>query len=225
MTEPARNILLAVTGMSPQVVTETLWALATDKDEPFIPDAIHILTTAKGREKAIKGLLVDGHLEALKKDWPQLAKVKFDESCIHVFRRKQEDGGDEIEDITTEEENFCIADTILEHMRQFTKDEHCRALHVSLAGGYKQMSFYMGYIFSLLPARKTLSLMCWLTTHLIILAPIFISYQKSTAPSRLSATKMESQQRKKILKKRSSPSSPPLSCGCRRFHRKIKKAC
>ncbi|MBO7411188.1 MAG: TIGR02584 family CRISPR-associated protein [Ottowia sp.] len=139
-----RSVLLAVTGMSPQVVTETLYALAIEEN-PFIPDEVHIITTVKGREKAIAGLLGDKQLEKLKKDYPLLAQVKFDESCIHVFHDAD---GEEIEEINTEEENFHVADTILERVRQFTRSD-CSVLHVSLAGGYKQMSFYMGYIFSL----------------------------------------------------------------------------
>ena len=32
-----RRILLAVTGLSPQIVTETLYALAVGNNEPFVP--------------------------------------------------------------------------------------------------------------------------------------------------------------------------------------------
>ena len=145
-TPRPRSILLAVTGMSPQVVTETLYALATDEKVPFIPDEVHIITTAKGREKAILGILEGQQLEKLKKDYPQLRLLKFDETHIHVFH---DGAGVELENINTLEGNFHAADTMLEYVRQFTNDEECSALHVSIAGGYKQMSFYMGYIFSL----------------------------------------------------------------------------
>ena len=49
------NILLAVTGLSPQVVTETVWALAHE-DPPWIPDAVQLLTTCAGRLAAEAGL-------------------------------------------------------------------------------------------------------------------------------------------------------------------------
>jgi len=58
MTEPTRNrkephehprrILLMVTGRTPQVVTETLYALSVKRDPPFIPTEVHLVTTAEG---------------------------------------------------------------------------------------------------------------------------------------------------------------------------------
>jgi CRISPR-associated protein (TIGR02584 family) len=46
-----------VTGLTPQVVTETLYALAVQRQPPFIPTEIHLLTTAEGAEEARLGLL------------------------------------------------------------------------------------------------------------------------------------------------------------------------
>ena len=44
-----KRILLVVTGMSPQIVTETLWALAVaQRDTPFVPTEIHVLSTREG---------------------------------------------------------------------------------------------------------------------------------------------------------------------------------
>ena len=42
-----RKILLSVTGMSPAVVTETLYALVTEKN--FIPTEIQVITTEQGK--------------------------------------------------------------------------------------------------------------------------------------------------------------------------------
>jgi len=36
----ARRILLAVSGLSPQIVTETLYALAADEFAPFVPTEV-----------------------------------------------------------------------------------------------------------------------------------------------------------------------------------------
>ncbi len=43
----SKNILLVVTGMTPQIITETVWALACDplNDAPWVPDEIHVLST------------------------------------------------------------------------------------------------------------------------------------------------------------------------------------
>ena len=50
-----RRILLAVTGLSPQIVTETLYALAVAPEpgaRAFVPSEIHLVTTRSGAEKA-----------------------------------------------------------------------------------------------------------------------------------------------------------------------------
>src|ERR1035437_8468964 len=51
------TILLAVTGMSPAVLTETVWALAQEK-EPVIPDRIVVITTISGRQAIERELLM-----------------------------------------------------------------------------------------------------------------------------------------------------------------------
>ena len=43
-----KNILLAVTGLSPQVITETLYAL--HQSGRYV-DAIHVITTLDGKKK------------------------------------------------------------------------------------------------------------------------------------------------------------------------------
>lgn len=57
---PVRRILLVVTGLTPQVVTETLYALAcapADGGEAWIPDEVHLVTTSTGAENARLTLL------------------------------------------------------------------------------------------------------------------------------------------------------------------------
>ena len=53
-----RRILVAVTGLSPQIVTETLYALAVaPTTNAFIPTEMHLITTRSGAEKARLALL------------------------------------------------------------------------------------------------------------------------------------------------------------------------
>ena len=52
-----RRILIAVTGLSPQIVTETVFALATRQPDPWIPHQIVLITTARGAENARLQLL------------------------------------------------------------------------------------------------------------------------------------------------------------------------
>ena len=55
-----RKILLAVTGLSPQIVTETLYALAVGQDTPWVPDEIHLITSCEGADRARLSLLDPG---------------------------------------------------------------------------------------------------------------------------------------------------------------------
>ena len=52
-----RRVLLAVCGLSPQIVTETLYALAADAHAPFIPTEVHLITTQEGARRADLSLL------------------------------------------------------------------------------------------------------------------------------------------------------------------------
>lgn len=42
-----RRVLFSVLGLSPQILTETLYALMKS-DESFVPTEVHVLTTTKG---------------------------------------------------------------------------------------------------------------------------------------------------------------------------------
>jgi CRISPR-associated protein (TIGR02584 family) len=52
----SKNILLLVTGGTPQIITETIWALACDPqhNEQWIPDEVHIISTRYGLNKSKK---------------------------------------------------------------------------------------------------------------------------------------------------------------------------
>ena len=50
-----RRILLAVTGLSPQILTETLYALGVvpgKGNTPFVPTEVHLITTTQGADLA-----------------------------------------------------------------------------------------------------------------------------------------------------------------------------
>jgi CRISPR-associated protein (TIGR02584 family) len=142
-----RRVLLAVTGLSPQVVTETLYALARSMKPAFIPTEVHLLTTAEGRERARLTLLSSdpGWFHRLRKDY-KLPEMDFGEQNIRALATSD---GKLIGDIRTRQENERLADSLTETIREFTADPGC-ALHVSIAGGRKTMGFYAGYALSLL---------------------------------------------------------------------------
>ncbi|MBN8454031.1 CRISPR-associated ring nuclease Csm6 [Accumulibacter sp.] len=142
-----RRVLVAVTGLSPQIVTETLYALAIAAEgTPFVPTEIHLITTRSGAEKARLALLSDdpGWFHQLCHDY-ELPPIRFAADTIHVLR--DGDGG-ALEDIRSLDDNRHAADGITELVRAFTADPDC-ALHVSIAGGRKTMGFFLGYALSL----------------------------------------------------------------------------
>lgn len=149
MTFP-RRILLAATGLSPQILTETLYALGVTPGEgiaPFIPTEVHLITTTQGADIARTSLLHPdgGAFHALLADYPQLSHPTFNESNIHIIK----DAADQpLADIRSPEENAQAADSITKLMSMLTRDGAAQ-LHVSIAGGRKTMGFYLGYAFSL----------------------------------------------------------------------------
>lgn len=149
-----KKILLSVTGMSPAVVTETLYALVTEKG--FIPDEIQVITTLQGRNQVLKTLCgieggrkeKKGALEEFIEDYGKqygIEQIHFDESCIHII---EDENGEQLADIRSPQENNLAADKIVSLVGKLCSDEN-NQLHVSIAGGRKTMGFFMGYALSL----------------------------------------------------------------------------
>ena len=149
-----KRILLSVTGMSPAVVTETLYALVTEKG--FIPTKIQVITTEQGKNKLLEALLGieggrkerKGALQEFIEDYGEkygFSSIHFDESCIHIIT---DECGQNLPDIRTPEENEHAANSIVQLVGNLCQDEEMQ-LHVSIAGGRKTMGFFMGYALSL----------------------------------------------------------------------------
>ncbi|MFN3611721.1 CRISPR-associated ring nuclease Csm6 [Tepidimonas sp.] len=145
---PLRRILLVVTGLSPQVVTETLYALAVGADAAsrWIPTEIHLITTTRGADNARLQLLhpVSGWFHRLRQDY-ELPAIQFDESFIHLIERAD---GSALDDIRDDDDNRIAADTIAGWVRRLTQDPDS-AVHASIAGGRKTMGFFLGHAMSL----------------------------------------------------------------------------
>ena len=141
-----RRLLIAVTGLSPQIVTETLYALAVQQQPPFIPTEIRLITTEEGAERAKLSLLhpESGWFHRLRADYG-LPAIAFAPEQINVL---DDNGGQPLGDIRTPDDNTRAADAITEMVRALTRDNES-ALHVSIAGGRKTMGFYLGYALSL----------------------------------------------------------------------------
>lgn len=147
MKNTNKRILLAVTGLSPQILTETLYALTVVQSPPWIPDEIHLITSREGAERARLSLLDTsvGQFLAFCRDYPVGEKISFPPENIHLILDEK---GQPLSDIRSPEDNARAADAIHALVRQFTADP-ATELHVSIAGGRKTMGFYLGYCLSM----------------------------------------------------------------------------
>lgn len=139
-----RKILLAVSGMSPQIITETLYAL--HREANWLPDEIHLVTTEEGRNRAELQLLAGKkHLAQFLKDYGIRQRIRLCHETMHVIPDKH---GKLLKDLKTPADNEAAADCITAVIRDITAQPDTE-LHVSLAGGRKTMGFYAGYALSL----------------------------------------------------------------------------
>jgi CRISPR-associated protein (TIGR02584 family) len=145
--EKQKNILLCVAGLTPQIITETLYALTQLHDECV--DEIRVITTLDGRDKIMTGrgrpeesLLHPevGQFYAFCRDFKiDPRSIKFNENSIALLNTRD---GLMLPDIRTPEENELAGDRICDIVRELTKDpETC--IHASVAGGRKTMSIYL----------------------------------------------------------------------------------
>lgn len=143
MSVSFREILVLIVGSTPQVVTETIYALSR-QNPPIHPDEIHIITTAPGRRRIEQTLIAGGVLARLCSEY-QLPQIRLNEDSFIILRDRN---GVELDDIRTVEANEAAGDQIAHFVRQKAAEPHCR-LHCSLSGGRKSMSYYMGVAFQL----------------------------------------------------------------------------
>ena len=141
---------MAVLGLTPQVLTRTLYALAVAPGPgaaSFVPTAIHVVTTARGRRRARRELLdpATGRFFRLCADYRLDPRaLAFDHRSFVVVER----GGRPLEDITAAADHAAVAATIQRLVRRLTADEGA-AVHASLAGGRRALGFYLGHALSL----------------------------------------------------------------------------
>lgn len=170
-----QTILLAVTGMSPAVLTETVWALGypAKKGTPrIIPDRVIALTTAAGRE-AIASQLFDRH-----RIWERLREAVLGRGrradprlcfgmtgdCVKVFTIRVGGRPVELRYISTEAESAAVADFITDELWGHVEKPDTRLI-ASISGGFKTMSALLFAGMSLLGRNDDL------ITHVLVNAP------------------------------------------------------
>ena len=107
----SKNILFLVTGMTPQIITETVWALACDpnNEEKWIPDEIYVLSTQDGLTQIKSRLFADGIFQKFQTDYLQLANIQFSEKNLYVISDAEKEV---LADLKTPQDNEFAANAI-----------------------------------------------------------------------------------------------------------------
>jgi len=150
--ESPAPVLLAVTGMSPSIITETVWALANGSEQ-VIPARVIAVTTTSGRERIEKQLFTpvarfggktawDVLRDALEKKGINLGNnLRFGTTSddIRVITSCKAGGrSEELQDIRNGRDNEATADFLLDQVRSIVENPD-RPLIASIAGGRKTM--------------------------------------------------------------------------------------
>jgi CRISPR-associated protein (TIGR02584 family) len=145
-----RNILVAVAGQTPAVITETLWAL--EHERGLRVDEIRVITTARGRDIILRDLLgKSGVFARYCEDYrvPH-GRIAFSPKQVHVLT---DANGRDLEDIRDSQDNTAAADQIFSLIREWTGREE-EILFCSAAGGRKTMGIYLAMSLMLCGRRE-----------------------------------------------------------------------
>lgn len=149
MSKPApefRHLLVALLGRTPQVLTETLYALCVQEGIPI--SEVSVISTDEGRQAALDKLLAPhaGRFYQLQHDYPaQCRQIQFSGDRIFVAQ----DGLLPLPDIRNRQDSETFLELILRVLWEKTSDPKT-AVHCSLAGGRKTMSTYMALVMQML---------------------------------------------------------------------------
>ena len=134
----AKRVLLTICGLTPQIVTETIFALATQQTPAFVPTEVKLVTTLDGAKRAIDTLLHNDRWFFRLCEEYSLPKIEFSEESIVILRNSQVV---ELRDIRTVEDNEVAANQIVEQVRNLVNDPES-ALHVSTPRGSEDHSLF-----------------------------------------------------------------------------------
>lgn len=133
-----KDILICVAGATPQVITETIYALSRNVPPVFVKE-LYVITTSYGKQLIADTLIRQGMLNRLIEEY-RLPGISFTEDCFIVIKNSH---GVPLQDIRDNEENEAAGDIITGFIREKARDVTTR-LHCSIAGGRKTMGFYLG---------------------------------------------------------------------------------
>ncbi len=145
------NILICVTGLTPQIVTETLFCLAVK--EKIQIDEVYVITTKLGREVILgKDKLPHTPKIPLKTEIANLCssyklnKPKFENNDTHIIGAKEE--SIELNDIRSDKDNILFPNKVCEFIREKTQHPN-NVLYCAITGGRKSMSVHLANVVSI----------------------------------------------------------------------------
>lgn len=141
-----KHILLSLCGMSPAVITETVYELRAHP-----PEEVIVITTVRGHQ-AIKAELFSSGVWQRLITRLELPQLKFKDNDHHIRLLPAAESGN-AEDIISNHDNMAMADFILGTLRQFTENPDTQ-ITFSLAGGRKTMSAIGALSMSLLGRKN-----------------------------------------------------------------------
>ncbi len=131
-----KRILLAISGLNPQVITETLYCL--HKEHRFV-DAIYLVTTRAGKELLLSRFLGGGagkFYQFCKEYGIEPGTIDFHPGNIHTVA---DENGVELDDILSQADNEKLLQVCLELSCEFTKSK-TNVVYFLVAGGRKTMT-------------------------------------------------------------------------------------
>lgn len=135
-----KHVLISVVGLSPQVITETLYCYRCLASPPVPITEVFALTTLHGKQALEHTLLGDsGKLKSLCDDY-NLPPIHFDLANIHLLKGAD---GHPLKDISSVIDNEALADQLFAFVRKLAASTDI-CLHASIAGGRKTMGLYIG---------------------------------------------------------------------------------
>ncbi len=145
-----KNILLAISGLTPQIVTETIFAIYKKYD--IVIDELFIVTTKrglevlKGKDKSSKTpkTAFDSQLKKLAKHINiKTPKFNIEKNVIVASEENLE-----VYDIKTDKHNILFPNKVAELIAKLTEKQD-NIIHASLSGGRKSMSAHLALVMSL----------------------------------------------------------------------------
>lgn len=132
-------VLISVVGMSPAILTETIWALHQERPD-LLPDEVKVYTTQTAWENLQKIMVENKNGISV---WKELQEKVGKKMMLtkHIFH---DANGADLRDIVTSDEQKLVADQLLRGIREYKnpQQEVCRVVG-SIAGGRKSMSALM----------------------------------------------------------------------------------